>query len=131
MNGLSKFSANIKLVLKLQLVFALVMTALSYMINRSAANLLSALVGGAIAIIPTQVYVKVAFSRGLVVNPNEALRLHKKAVVSRFLLTMGLFVLVLIMYRKCNFFVAFITYIVVLSAYWFGLLGGIRNDKRI
>lgn len=88
---------------------------------------ISSILGSVIAIIPTFLYVKVAFVNGVINYPENALKQHKRAMKLRFLLTLILFALVFVYFRHCNFLLLFIDYIVTLSAYWINL---IRINKQ-
>lgn len=114
--------SKILFVLIFQAILGLGFSTLCFIISNELRSLLSSLLGFALVFIPTLVYIKVAFSRGLVVLPDVAIKLHKKAIIYRLGITTILFILVFACYKNCNFFIFFVTYLVTLSGYWFSLL---------
>ena len=118
----SRSLAPVWRVVKLQLILAIICTLIVLMTVHSRNAVISSLVAAMIAIIPTALYIKIAFAKGVVNYPQNALKQHKKAMVARFLASLVLFFLVCCYFRQCNFLVLFIVYIIILSAYWFSLV---------
>lgn len=118
-------SGQIKLVNKtlvLQALLGLFSVVISGLIFKTTNAILSSALGCSLVIIPTLVYIKIGFAKGMIVLPSEAFRLHKKAMVAKFTANLVLFLLVIILYRKCNFLILFLTYIVTLSSNWLNLV---------
>ena len=72
--------------------------------------------------IPTFVYIKIAFANGLIILPSEAFKLHKKAMIAKFIVNLVLFMLIIMLYKDCNFLALFLTYIITLSGNWLNLV---------
>jgi F0F1-type ATP synthase assembly protein I len=90
--------------------------------TRSMNALLSGIVGLFIALISTLIGAKIAFGDSLVVAPNVAYARHKKAMISRFILNLLLFAVVVLVYRQCNYIALLSAYIAALSGYWISLI---------
>jgi hypothetical protein len=117
-----KYFKNIKRTLKIQLILG-VMAIIIFTISKHGAinSLVSSILGFAIALSGTLVYIKIAFSSGVITHPSVAYTLHKKAMVSRFATNLLLFAIVFLVYKNCDALVLIITYCVTYSAYWFVL----------
>lgn len=109
-------------VIKLQLAGGASCSLIALIIMQNRSYFVSALLGCIIAIIPTVVYIKIAFAKGVINYPQKALKQHKNAMVLRFLTSLLLFAVVFMCFKHCDFLVLFSTYIIVLSAYWFSLV---------
>ena len=114
--------ASVWRVIKLQLILGIICTVIVLICTRNGNDVFSSILGCLIALIPTFLYIKVVFRSGVVNYPRDALKLHKKAMIVRFLTSFGLFILVICLFKECNFLVLFLTYIMSLSAYWFSLV---------
>ena len=86
-------------------------------------TVISAVIGIIIAVTPTLIYAKLAFAKGLIVLPKEAFRLHKKAMVYKFISNLLLFVVVLSVYKKCNYVALYCSFLAALCGNWFSLIG--------
>jgi hypothetical protein len=117
-----KHSTIVYQLVKIQLFAGLVATAFVAAHKHNLNTLFSGLVGLALAIAPTIVYTKIAFSSGFVSTPTVAYTRHKKAMISRFMLNLSLFSIVALVYRHCDYTALLIAYIVTLSGYWISLL---------
>lgn|GEM_PF-2555931 len=106
----------------IQLIMGLATAALVAAHKHNMNSLFSGIVGLALAIMPTIIYAKIAFGNGLVSAPGVAYVRHKKAMISRFILNLLLFGIVVLVYRRCDYTALLITYIVTLSGYWISLL---------
>lgn len=106
----------------IQLIMGLLAVLIFVANKHTTDTLVSSFVGLALAIAPTIVYTKIAFGRGLFLAPNTVYLQHKKAVISRFILNLLLFSVVLLVYKHCNYAALLTTYIAGLSGYWISLL---------
>ena len=113
---------GVKNIVKLQLLFGCICIIFASLMSKSVNSALSAFLGLLLAFVPTLVYIKIAFAKGLVNYPSIILERHKKAMLLKFVLNFILFALVFIFYKKCNYFALFGTYIVTLSGYWISLI---------
>lgn len=113
-----KFRYYIGLQLILSIIFCLIVLLLSRNLNIA----ISAFVGSMIVVITNCSYICIAFSKGLVVEPNLALSLHKRAMLTKFVTNLVIFVLVFILYKQCSYLVLFLGYIVAQSSAWLMLL---------
>lgn len=113
---------QVRLVLRLQFGLGGVFSILCLFVTQELHDFISAILGFMLVIIPTLVYIKIAFAQGMVVAPNIALQLHKKAIIYRFLASTALFGVVCLGYKSGNFLILFVAYLVTLSGYWFSLL---------
>ena len=111
---------NLVVWLQLSLIFLLV--TLVGAVTQSFNSILSAFMGGVSVLISTLVYGFVAFKDGIIVCPKVAFNNHQKAILGRFIANLILFILIFLLYRKCDFLSLFIAYIVVLSSYWLALV---------
>lgn len=121
MSGSVRHLVVVKKVLQLQILLALIASLCTYMVHRNIYDVYSSIIGAIIAIVPTLVYIRIAFKDGFVTSPVRALSKHQKAFFVRFALNLILFLIVFLFYRNCNFLILFISYGVVLSAYWLSL----------
>lgn len=117
-----KYLAAIGVVLKLQVLLAIICVVSAWVIYQNLDVLYSSAIGALIAITTTYVYARVAFKDGKVVAPYRALQNHKKAFLIRFMLNFVLFLVTCVFYRSCHFYTLFIVFFVVLSAYWFSFI---------
>jgi F0F1-type ATP synthase assembly protein I len=109
-------------VLVLQCILGGSFSIICLLVTHELRDLFSAGLGFGLVVIPTLVYIKVAFAKGVIVLPHIAIGLHKKAIIYRFIISTVLFSAVCIGYKNCNFLILFLSYLVTLSGYWFGLL---------
>ncbi len=109
-------------ILKLQVIVGIICAGLVFVITHSRNSFISSICGSLLAIIPATIYAIIAFRRGAVNYPRDALQQHKKAITFRFLTTAILFTLVCYYFRQCNFLLLFAVYIISLSAYWLSLV---------
>ena len=117
-----KHATTVFRLVKIQSVMGLVATVALAAYGHSINTAFSGIVGLLLAIVPTVVYAKIAFANHLVVAPAVAFARHKKAMLSRFLLNLMLFAIVLALYRKCDCVALFVTYFVTLAGYWVSLV---------
>lgn len=122
MSGSVRHLVVVKKVLQLQMLLALIVALCTYLVHRNIHDVYSSIIGAIIAIVPTLVYIRIAFKNGLVTSPVRALSKHQKAFFVRFALNLILFSIVFLFCRNCNFLILFISYGVVLSAYWLSLV---------
>ncbi len=113
---------GVKNILKLQLLFGCSCIIFAIFMLKNVNGILSAFLGLLLALVPTLVYIKIAFAKGLVNYPSVILARHKKAMLLKFIINFILFAIVFIFYKKCNYFALFGTYIVTLSGYWVSLI---------
>jgi ATP synthase protein I len=109
-------------VVKTELILGLLTSLIIYLVSHKLANLVSALLGTIIAVVPTLVYAKITFAKDAMHPPQIIFKLHKRAMVARFILTLLLFAIVFKVYKGCNGLVLLLTYFIALSGYWFSLL---------
>jgi len=107
---------------KIQLIMGLIATVALTAYRHSANTAFSGIAGLFLAIVPTVVYAKIAFANHLVAAPGVAFARHKKAMLSRFLLNLALFAIVLFLYKKCDYVALFATYFITLAGYWVSLV---------
>jgi F0F1-type ATP synthase assembly protein I len=105
-----------------QLMCGLVALIFFALADFSYNTIASSIIGTFIAVLPTIIYAKFAFAKGLVVLPKEALRLHKKAMVYKFIANILLFVIVLGLYKKCNYIALYCSFLAALCGNWFSLI---------
>ncbi|MFN8770945.1 MAG: ATP synthase subunit I [Neisseriaceae bacterium] len=108
--------------LSLQLVISVIFCLFVLLLFKNLNIAFSSIIGSMIVIITNFSYYVIAFSKGLVVKPGEALSLHKKAMIAKFALNIVIFMLVFVLYKKCNYPVLFIAYIITQSSNWLMLL---------
>jgi len=87
----------------------------------------SGILGVLLVMLPSLIYVRMTVLNKRVANPYIILGRHKKAMVVRFFSSALLFLFVVLLYRKCNFLVLFVTYCVAISSNWFVLLGTVDS----
>lgn len=121
MSGNTGHLVIVKKVLQLQILLALAVVLCAYLMRCNINDACSSIIGAVIAILPTLIYVRIAFKNGLVTSPIKALGRHQKAFFIRFALNLFLFLITFLFYRNCNFLILFISYVVVLGAYWLSL----------
>lgn len=109
-------------VVKLQFFIGLTAIFFVAVISQKLNILISAGFGFVLAYVPTVVYSKIAFAKGLVVLPHVALLQHQKAMLIKFILNLLLFGLVFLLYKQCNFMALLFVYFMTLSAYWISLI---------
>lgn len=107
-------------VIKLQLLIGLLAVIIVLIFNKNLLSVISAFCGLAIAVIPTVIYVKLAWSNK-VINSEQIFARHKKAELFKFILTILAFVLVFVCFKKVHILALFTTYVATLSSYWFCL----------
>ena len=108
-------------ILKWQVVFGITAILLVSAIKHNINSSVSALLGLLCVLLPTIIYIRVAFVKQVLAAENM-LRLHKKAMLLKFVSNLVLFALVFLFYKKCDVMILFITYIFSISGYWFSLL---------
>ncbi|MBP9743351.1 MAG: ATP synthase subunit I, partial [Burkholderiales bacterium] len=107
---------------KLQIGLSLICVVVTAIIAKNLNSIISAAVGGGLAIIPTLLYAYIVFRKGLINYPATTLRLHQMAMAVRFIANFVLFVIVCLNYKQLDFLILFVTYLVTLSAYWLSLI---------
>lgn len=118
----SKDSFVVHKVIKTQLVLAVAGILCIGLVTRNFNSILSVMFGCIVAFVPTLIYVKVAFQKGLLAYPNQVLKRHQRAVVLRFLVSFFLFSLICYSYSSCNFLLLLVAYVITLSSYWIILI---------
>ncbi len=108
-------------VLKWQVIFGITAILFVSAIKHNVDSSLSALLGLLCVLLPTIIYIRVAFVKQVLAAEN-VLKLHKKAMLLKFISNLILFALVFLFYKKCDVIVLFVTYIFSISGYWFSLL---------
>ena len=108
-------------VLKWQVIFGITAILLVSVIKHDINSSFSALLGLLCVLLPTIIYIRVAFVKQVLAAEN-VLKLHKKAMLLKFISNLILFALVFLFYKKCDVIVLFMTYIFSISGYWFSLL---------
>ena len=108
-------------VLKWQVIFGITAILLVSVIKHDINSSFSALLGLLCVLLPTIIYIRVAFVKQVLAAEN-VLKLHKKAMLLKFISNLILFALVFLFYKKCDVIVLFMTYIISISGYWFSLL---------
>lgn len=106
----------------LQLGLGMFISFITLLISGILNNLFSCLLGSLLVVIPSLVYAITAFSQGIVVTPNLAITLHKRAMLIKFVINFILFILVILAYRNCNYLLLFINYIITQVCGWLILL---------
>ena len=109
-------------VIRWELSLALICTLVVAVVTRNYNSIISAFLGGVLVLVPTLIYVYIAFRKGVIAYPGVALGRHQQAMVLRFVVNFVLFALVVIIYRQCNFLLLLISYFVTLSGYWLSLV---------
>ena len=101
--------------IKIQLIITILNIIVVSLVFKSLTDVLSVALGSTIVIVSSIVYASIAFSYGLIVIPNIAIKQHKKAMLTKFLVNFLLFVVVITLYKKCNYLLLFISYIITQS----------------
>lgn len=117
-----KHAAIVSRLVKIQLIMGLIATAVLAVHKHSVNTAFSGIAGMFLAIAPTVVYAKIAFAGHLVTTPGATFVRHKKAMLSRFLLNLVLFAIVLFLYKKCDYIALFAAYFIALAGYWVNLV---------
>jgi ATP synthase protein I len=114
-------------VIKLQLFIVIACGLITFVVTHNLNTTISALLGGALVLLPAMLYVKFAYSRK-VISAERVLARHKKAELIKFLANVGGFVVVFSCFRQVQALVLFAAYVVTLSSYW--LILGYSRLKR-
>ena len=109
-------------VIKFQLTLGIACTVMVLLVTNNLNDMLSALTGVILVIIPTLMYAFIAFRKGVIAYPVVALKRHQMAMLLRFVTNLVCFAAVVILYRQCNFPLLLLAYCVTLSGYWFSLI---------
>lgn len=117
-----KHASIVSKLVKIQLIMGLIATIALVAYRHNLNTAFSGIAGSFLAIVPTVVYAKIAFTEHLAVAPAIAFVRHKKAMLSRFLLNLVLFAIVLFLYKKCDYIALFVTYFITLAGYWVSLV---------
>ena len=113
------FSSVLK-VFRLQIAIGVIVFLLITFVKYNINSSVSALLGLLCALLPTIIYIRVAFVKQIL-SAENVLKLHKRAMVFKFISNLILFVLVFLFYKKCDAVALFVAYIFTISGYWFGL----------
>ena len=116
----NKHFSNVLQVLKWQITLGVLAILLICFVKYNINSIASALLGLLCALLPSIIYIKIAFVKR-VLSAENVLRLHKNAMMAKFVTNLVLFALVFLFYKKCDVVALFLTYIVTLSGYWFSL----------
>jgi hypothetical protein len=122
---MTNYSKNLTIVwtlIKIQLTLGLVAVTAVAFFKHNANSICSGFVGLVLAIVPTVIYAKIAFGNGLVSIPVIAYSQHKKAMLSRFMLNLIFFAMVILIYKRCDYVALLLVYFVTLAGYWISLV---------
>lgn len=106
----------------IQLGLGLIVSILFMLLKRNVNSTVSACLGAFMSVLLTIFSAKVAFAKGDIVLPKQAIAQHKKAMLVKWLLNILLFAVVLIFYKKCDYTALFISYSITLAGYWVSLI---------
>ncbi|MDD3265967.1 MAG: ATP synthase subunit I [Burkholderiales bacterium] len=106
-------------VVKLQIYLWLLCLAVA-VLSLDVYVLMSAFFGGALVVLPTLVYIRVA-KVNRVLPAGQVFAKHQKAELFKFFTNLIGFALVFILFKKVHVLALFATYVVTLSSYWFSL----------
>ena len=84
---------NVKNIIKLQLFMGLLCSIFTIVITKDINSSFSAFLGFILAILPTLIYIRIAFAKGLIAAPQVVLARHYKAMILKFILNIILFML--------------------------------------
>ncbi|MBY0380237.1 MAG: ATP synthase subunit I [Burkholderiales bacterium] len=92
-------------------VFTIVFVGL-YTLTKNINTAFSCLLGCIIVFTLNIIHLRVAFYKGFVVKPKEALIQHKKAMFLKFVANIILFITLILLYKNCNYLALFLGYII-------------------
>ena len=108
--------------IKIQLIVSMAIALMVLIVFKNAVDTASVVFGSLLVVLPTTIYRGIAFRKGLVVSPKTALIQHKKAMVAKFMLNCLLFIILIFVFKHCNFLFLFISYIITQGIAWAVLL---------
>ncbi len=122
MNNFNKNKNNIKFILLWQLYIGIIFAVLVLIFTMNFIYFASAVVGGLISIISTLCYIFITFRNGFIHLPKVAYKNHQLAMLTKFILNIIIFILVLKLFKNCNFIILLTGYVVSMSSYWLSLI---------
>lgn len=118
----NKYLKKVRFVVYLQLSLGSLSTIAALIVTYSLNSTFSGFLGMLVAVVPTLVYIKFAFGKGLHQLPLDVWKNHKRAMQYKFITTLLVFASIFFLYRNCNFLVLFAVYIITSLANWLALI---------
>ncbi len=107
-------------VVKLQFLIGVLAILVTAVKSLNSYATISAILGFLLALLPTLVYIRIAWSKK-VLPPDTVFAKHKKAELYKFFVNLFGFAIVFIFFRQVHALALFTTYVVTLSSYWFSM----------